>query len=93
MTDAGIFAGMPFDEDVRLGLREAFPDGDISLTAGRHYSLEENFRYLVRSGAHAAVMPRMAYSASVIAALDAVYGKENHFVGQSERAAACGDHS
>lgn len=65
----GIAAGVPFNDDVRLRLKEAFPSGTVSKTRGRHYSLEENTCYLVRSGENAVIMPRMAYSESVEEAL------------------------
>lgn len=72
MRMIGIAPGMPFDEDVRLRLKDAFPAGTVSETRGRHYSLEENVLYLVRNGPQAVIMPRMAYSESVACALDEV---------------------
>lgn len=93
MTEAALFVGMPFDEHVRLMLKEAFPDGTVSFTRGRHYALEEEFLYLVRSGRCAVVMPRMAYGRDIAAALAEVYGKENPIVGNTELPTACGDHS
>ncbi len=65
----GIAEGVPFNDDVRLRLKEAFPEGTVSETRGRHYSLEENVRYLVRGGKDAVIMPRMTYSDSVARAL------------------------
>ena len=88
----GIAAGVPFSDDVRLRLKKAFPIGTISKTSGRHYSLEEDFLYLVRSGPKAVIMPRMTYSESVAGAIAAVYGKENQIVGKTELSAACSDH-
>lgn len=93
MRQAALFEGMPFDENVRLMLKEAFPDGTVSFTRGRHYALEEEFLYLVRSGRCAVVMPRMAYDREIAAALAEVYGKENQIVGNTELSQTCGDHS
>lgn len=93
MMRTGIFEGMPFDENARLRLTELFPCGKVSVTRGRHYSLEEKFLYLVRSGADAVVMPRMSYGREITEALTDLYGKENRFVGETESAKACGDHS
>lgn len=73
MMTEGIAVGVPFDENVRLRLMEAFPGGTLSVTRGRHYSLEEKALYLVRGGSRAVIMPRMTYSGSVAGALD----KEN----------------
>lgn len=94
MTGEGIFAGMPFNDDVRLRLTEIDPDVTISVTRGRHYSLEEDFLYLVRSGSHAVVMPRMAYGKDITEALQEAYGEEAaRLVGKTDLAEACGHHS
>lgn len=92
MRMTGIAEGVPFDDDVRLTLKAEFPDGKTALTRGRHYSLEEERRYLVRSGPDAVIMPRMVYSADVVRAVLALYGEENKIVGNTERSAACSDH-
>lgn len=92
MRMTGTAEGVPFDDDVRLTLRDAFPDGKIALTRGRHYSLEEERLYLVRSGPEAVIMPRMVYSPDVVRAVLALYGEENEIVGNTERSAACSDH-
>lgn len=78
MRMKGIAPGRPFNEDVRLRLKEAFPAGTVSKTRGRHYSLEENVLYLVRSGPKAVIMPRMAYSESAACALDEVKASLEH---------------
>lgn len=74
MRNEGIALAVPFTDDVRLALREAFPEGSVSVTRGRHYSLEETEFYLVRGGAAAVAMPRMKYSESVEDALRSLYG-------------------
>lgn len=89
----GIFEGMPFDENVRSRLAEQYPEGEISVTRGRHYELEEDFPYLVRAGAHAVVMPRMAYGAEAARFVTEMYGKGEHLVGERDLSASCGDHS
>lgn len=83
--------GLPFGDEVRLKLTERFPGGDISVTRGRHYALEEDVLYLVREGAQAVVMPRMAYSDDVKAALAELY-EEKQVDGASELSPACSHH-
>ncbi len=68
--------GLPFSDNVRLKLMERFPEGEFSVTRGRHYALRDDFLYLVRSGACPVIMPRMAYSDEVTAALVKLYGGE-----------------
>ena len=93
MNKAALFEGRPFDENARLQLTEAFPDGTVSFTRGRHYALEEDFLYLVRSGPRAVVMPRMAYGEEIAAALAERYGKENRIVGRTEISQTRSHHS
>lgn len=82
MSEEGIALAVPFTENVRLALREAFPEGSVSVTRGRHYSLEETERYLVRGGASAVAMPRMKYSESVEDAVRTLYGNKEHHGGK-----------
>lgn len=92
MSEKALFEGMPFDENVRLKLAETFPGGTVSVTRGRHYALEEEFLYLVRSGPQAVIMPRMAYGSDVTAALAERYGEGKQIVGKTELSQARGDH-
>lgn len=94
MIGKGIFAGMPFNHDVRLRLAEIDPDMEISATRGRHYALEENFWYLLREGSRPVIAPRMAYGGEITKALCEVYGEEApRYVGERDLAQARGDHS
>lgn len=94
MIREGIFAGMPFNHDVRLRLAEINPNVKISATWGRHYALEENFWYLLREGSRPVIAPRMAYGAEITKALCEVYGEEaSLYVGERDLAQARGDHS
>ena len=74
----GIYAGMPFNEHVRSRLAEMYPEGDISVTRGRHYELEENVLYLVRTGPRAVVMPRMVYGSEIADFIEEMKRKEEH---------------
>ena len=93
MSEEALFPGMPFDENVRLKLAEAFPDGTVSVTRGRHYALEENSLYLVRIGPDAVILPRMAYGEEVAAALKECCGGEDQVGGREKVSQTCGDHS
>ena len=85
--------GLPWNEEMRIQFSEKFPKGTISESCGRQFALEGNFKYVVRMGENAVIMPRMAYGKEAIKKIIEMYGEESNLVGEKEVSEACSNHS
>ena len=85
--------GLPFTDEMRKWFSEKYPQGEISESCGRHFALEPDKKYVVRTGEHAVIMPRMAYGTEAVQKILEIYGKETQVVGEKDLSGTCSHNS